>query len=131
MAGADAGPVRERGAAGCSSDKKKGGGDGKKDSDGKKDGKDGDQDDKLEAVKVGGGTISGTIKLKEGVKLPIEELKADLKRRSTRTRTGAPARKRMSRRPGWLTRAATASRTSSSGSCRRRTASSSTPRSWP
>jgi hypothetical protein len=62
---------------GCSGDKKKGGGDGKKE----KDDKGGGGDDEMKPVPVGSGTITGTVTLKEGVKLPIEELNAGLKKK--------------------------------------------------
>ncbi|HKB42367.1 MAG TPA: hypothetical protein VKD72_38430, partial [Gemmataceae bacterium] len=63
---------------GCSGDKKKGGGDGKKEDTKKEDSKDGGGDD-MKPVPVGSGTITGTVTLKEGVKLPIDKLNAELK----------------------------------------------------
>src|SRR6266511_1639217 len=89
---------------GCSGDKdkKRGGGDGKKDGNGKKDdGKDGDQDGKLEPVKVGGGTISGTITLKKGVEPDYEELKAELKKKIDKN-TNRNACKEAYEQKAWL-----------------------------
>ncbi|HKB38512.1 MAG TPA: hypothetical protein VKD72_18865, partial [Gemmataceae bacterium] len=66
---------------GCSGDKKKGGGEGKKEGDGKKEDKGGGGDEDMKPVAVGSGIITGTVTLKEGVKPPIDELKAELKRK--------------------------------------------------